>query len=112
MTWDAAHVGILTVSAASAAVAVVVATAVALALAQAIVAAFVLGGALPGAFDVDFAFDTPQNGPEQIDDVLLFDEILTANFYVLHSCAWLEHRGGDIAAQNLIAANFVAFSVR
>ena len=57
MAWDVAHVGILTVSAASAAAAVVVATAVA--LTRAIVAAFVLGCALPGTSNIDFALDTP-----------------------------------------------------
>ena len=74
MAWDAAHVGILTISAASAAAAVVVATAVT--LARAIVAAFVLGGALPRASNVNFALDTPQNGPEQTNNALLLNEIL------------------------------------
>ena len=59
MAWDTAHI-LLTVpaaSAAAAAAAIIVATAVA--LARAIVVAFILGGALPGASDVNVAFETP-----------------------------------------------------
>ena len=95
MAWYAAHVGVLTVSVASAAAAVVVAAVVA--LARAIVAAFVLGCVLPGASNVNFALDTPRNGPEQTNSILLLDNILTAHFYVIHLRAGLEHCGDDIA---------------
>ena len=63
--------------------------------------AFILGGALLGASDVNFAFDTPSNCADQIDDVPLLAEVLVAEFYVLHSRAGLEHRGDAIAAHFL-----------
>ena len=37
----------------------------------------------------------------QIDDVPLVDELLVAEFYVLHLRAGLEHHGDDIAAHFL-----------
>ena len=46
-------------SAAAAAVAIVIVVTTAVALARAIVVDFILGGALPGVFDFNFAFDTP-----------------------------------------------------
>ena len=56
MAWDAAHITGRLVAAAASAVAIV---AIVVALARAIVITLLFGRALPGALDVDFAFDAP-----------------------------------------------------
>jgi len=56
MAWDTAHITVCLVAAAASAVAIV---AIVVALARAIVLTLFFGRTLPGALDIDFAFDTP-----------------------------------------------------
>ena len=56
MAWDMAHITVCLVAAAASAAAIV---AIVVALARAIVLTLFFGHTLPGALDIDFAFDTP-----------------------------------------------------